>query len=101
MKRVPILAFCTAWYSLLASVPGTETDDSGNDMFLTSGWSVKSDLLDNIVTSLRNEMDSNKATRGPWDQYLDEGEARADFRHILNKEVVSVLKTFRKREMHP
>ena len=52
---------------------GTETDDSGNVMFLTNGWSVKNDVLDNIVTNLRDKMEANQATRGPWDQYLDEG----------------------------
>ena len=59
-------------FSLLF-LQGTETDDSGNVMFLTNGWSVKNDVLDNIVTNLRDKMEANQATRGPWDQYLDEG----------------------------
>ena len=58
---------------LLWPETGTETDESGNEMFVTSGWSVKSDVLDNIVTRLRDEMTRNRATRGPWDQHLDEG----------------------------
>ena len=59
-------------FSLLF-LQGTETDDSGNIMFLTNGWSVKNDVLDNIVTNLRDKMEANQATKGPWDQYLDEG----------------------------
>ncbi len=52
---------------------GTETDDSGNVMFMTSGWNTRDDVIDNLVTSMRNQMVKNKATKGPWDQYMGEG----------------------------